>query len=64
MSALSPGRRASSGSYTFALMQAARDMGIAKSDAMLMFDGIMILREDVHASYAQQNAPMDLSGIL
>ena len=41
-----------------ALMQAARDMGIAKSDAVLMFDGIMILREDVHAFYAQQNAPM------
>jgi hypothetical protein len=41
-----------------ALMQAARDIGIAKSDAVLMFDGIMILREDVHASYAQQSAPM------
>jgi hypothetical protein len=39
-------------------------MGIAKSDAVLMFDGIMILCEDVHASYAQQNTPMDLPGLL
>lgn len=47
-----------------ALIQAARDMGIANSDAVLMFDGIMILREDVHASYAQQNTPIDLPGLL
>lgn len=47
-----------------ALIQAARDIGIVKSDAVLMFDGIMVLREDVHASYAQQNAPTNLSGVL
>jgi hypothetical protein len=50
--------------YLIALMQAARNMGIAKSDVVLMFDGITILREDVHAPYAQQNAPMDLPGLL
>jgi hypothetical protein len=47
-----------------ALIQAVRDMGIVKSNAVLMFDGIMDLREDVHASYAQENAPMDIPGLL
>ena len=47
-----------------ALMQAARDMGIVKIDAVLMFDGIMILHEDVHAWISKQNVPVDLPGLL
>ena len=47
-----------------ALMQAARDMGVVKIDAVLMFDGIMILHEDVHAWISKQNVPVDLSGLL
>lgn len=30
-----------------ALMRAFRDMGVVKIDAVLMFDGIMILHENV-----------------